>query len=240
MRKKITRAAVAGAAATTMLLGAAGAAVAQPPLPGPLGEIADRAVSALEAGQRTEIGHLSSFATHDAKLYKQIMGSQNVIAGEKITVRVEVESTHSQTRVHGLTDVMPAGFKLDSVTYNAPDGTSAPMPENWYYTDEREGVQDTRVDFQGLGDGRVHIGKGKLSVDFTYIAPEENGWKQTGAGMEVSGGGGVGYDQMKKDEGGPSVNVLPRPIIDIPGLPDGDNNSSGSIDWGSLNSGSSN
>ena len=60
MRKNITRAAVAGAAATTMLLAAAGAAVAQPALPGPLGEIAGRAVAVLEGGQRAQIGdHLT-------------------------------------------------------------------------------------------------------------------------------------------------------------------------------------
>ena len=123
MRKNITRAAVAGAAATTMLLGAAGAAVAQPALPGPLGEIADRAVSALEAGQRLQVGEpVSQWGVYSATLYKQILGGQNVTQGEKITLRVEVEGGKSgllsEARVQAITDVMPAGFTIDSVVLN--------------------------------------------------------------------------------------------------------------------------
>jgi len=96
---------------------------AQPALPGPLGEIAGRAVSALEGGQRAQIGdHLTQLWVYDAKLYKQVMGGQNVTQGEKITLRVEVVGDSAQTHVHALTDVMPAGFVLDSVVYNAPDG----------------------------------------------------------------------------------------------------------------------
>ena len=119
------------------------------------------------------------------------------------------------------------------------------MNADQYYTEERDSetngrVQDARVDFAANGIGRVNVGTGKMSVDFTYIAPEETGWKQTGAGMEVSAAGGSFRHSTKADDGGPSVNVVARPIIPIPDLPGGDNNSSGSIDWGSLNSGSSN
>ena len=240
MRKNITRAAVAGAAATTMLLGAAGAAVAQPALPGPLGEIADRAVSALEAGQRLQVGEpVSQWGVYSAALFKQVMGSQNVVQGEKITVRVEVEGGKSgllsETRVQAITDVMPAGFQIDSVVLNRPDGDSTPLTEEQYTSVERDGLRDTRVDLNNNGIGRIHIGQGSLSMDFTYIAPEETGWYQTGAGMEVSAAGGTWPHATKVDEGGPSVNVVPRPLI--PGLPGGDNSSSGSIDWGSLNIG---
>ena len=219
---------------------------AQPALPGQLGEIADRAVSALEGGQRAQIGdHLIQLWVYDAKLYKQVMGGQNVTQGEKITLRVEVVGDSAQTHVHALTDVMPAGFVLDSVVYTAPDGTATPLNADQYYTEERDSetngrVQDARVDFAANGIGRVNVGTGKMSVDFTYIAPEETGWKQTGGGMEISGAGGAFYRTTKVDTGAPSVNVVARPIIDIPGLPGGDNSSSGSIDWGSLNSGSSN
>ena len=245
MRKNITRAAVAGAAATTMLLGAAGAAVAQPALPGPLGEIADRAVSALEAGQRLQVGEpVSQWGVYSATLYKQILGGQNVTQGEKITLRVEVEGGKSgalsEARVQAITDVMPAGFTIDSVVLNRPDGTTTPLTAEQYTSVEREGLRDTRVDLNNNGIGRIHIGEGKLSIDFTYVAPEETGWKQTGAGMEVSAAGGSYRHSTKADDGGPSVNVVARPIIPIPDLPGGDNNSSGSIDWGSLNSGSSN
>ena len=240
MRKKITRAAVAGAAATTMLLGAAGAAVAQPALPGPLGEIADRAVSALEAGQRLQVGEpVSQLGVYSATLYKQILGGQNVTQGEKITLRVEVEGGKSgllsETRVQAITDVMPAGFQIDSVVLNRPDGDSTPLTEEQYTSVERDGLRDTRVDLNNNGIGRIHIGQGSLSMDFTYIAPEETGWYQTGAGMETSSAGGTFSHATKVDEGGPSVNVVPRPLI--PGLPGGDNSSSGSIDWGSLNIG---
>lgn len=77
---------------------------AQPALPGQLGD------------------HLTQLWVYDAKLYKQVMGGQNVTQGEKITLRVEVVGDSAQTHVHALTDVMPAGFVLDSVVYNAPDG----------------------------------------------------------------------------------------------------------------------
>lgn len=50
------------------------------------------------------------------------MGGQNVTQGEKITLRVEVVGDSAQTHVHALTDVMPAGFVLDSVVYNVPHG----------------------------------------------------------------------------------------------------------------------
>ena len=190
---------------------------AQPALPGQLGEIADRAVSALEGGQRAQIGdHLTQLWVYDAKLYKQVMGGQNVTQGEKITLRVEVVGDSAQTDVHALTDVMPAGFVLDSVVYTAPDGTATPLNADQYYTEERDSetngrVQDARVDFATNGIGRVNVGTGKMSVDFTYIAPEETGWKQTGGGMEISGAGGAFYRTTKVDTGAPSVNVVARP-----------------------------
>ncbi|MFD5869098.1 hypothetical protein ACFWGD_10890 [Corynebacterium sp. NPDC060344] len=245
MRKNITRAAIAGAAATTMLLGAAGAAVAAPTLPGPLGEIAG-AAQALVPGQRLPIGEeISQGGVYTASLFKQVMGGQNVVQGEKITLRVEVvggkSGLLSEARVQAVTDVMPAGFQIDSVVVNLPGGEAKTLTAEQYTSVEREGKRDTRVDFNNNGMGRIHIGQGSLSVDFTYVAPEQTGWNQTGAGMEVSAAGGYFAHSTKVDEGGPSVNVTPRPIIDIPGLPGGgDNNSSGSIDWGSLNSGSSN
>ena len=144
------------------------------------------------------------------------MGGQNVTQGEKITLRVEVVGDSAQTHVHALTDVMPAGFVLDSVVYTAPDGTATPLNADQYYTEERDSetngrVQDARVDFATNGIGRVNVGTGKMSVDFTYIAPEETGWKQTGGGMEISGAGGAFYRTTKVDTGAPSVNVVARP-----------------------------
>ena len=247
MRTTITRAAIAGAAATTMLIGAAGSAVAQPALPDVAGvtDAISRAaeeipgVEALVPGQRTQLGEVSQAGVYSAALFKQVMGSQNVVQGEKITVRVEVEGGKSgllsETRVQAITDVMPAGFQIDSVVLNRPDGDSTPLTEEQYTSVERDGLRDTRVDLNNNGIGRIHIGQGSLSMDFTYIAPEETGWYQTGAGMETSSAGGTFSHATKVDEGGPSVNVVPRPLI--PGLPGGDNSSSGSIDWGSLNIG---
>lgn len=247
MRTTITRAAIVGAAATTMLIGAAGSAVAQPALPDVAGvtDAISRAaeeipgVEALVPGQRTQLGEVSQAGVYSAALFKQVMGSQNVVQGEKITVRVEVEGGKSgllsETRVQAITDVMPAGFQIDSVVLNRPDGDSTPLTEEQYTSVERDGLRDTRVDLNNNGIGRIHIGQGSLSMDFTYIAPEETGWYQTGAGMETSSAGGTFPHATKVDEGGPSVNVVPRPLI--PGLPGGDNSSSGSIDWGSLNIG---
>ena len=90
------------------------------------------------------------------------------------------------------------------------------MNADQYYTEERDSetngrVQDARVDFAANGIGRVNVGTGKMSVDFTYIAPEETGWKQTGGGMEISGAGGAFYRTTKVDTGAPSVNVVARP-----------------------------
>lgn len=238
------RAAIAGAAATTMLIGAAGSAVAQPNLPGTEG-ITDAISRAAEAipgaenlipGQRTQLGEVSQWGVYAATLYKQIMGSQNVIQGEKITVRVEVQGGKSgllsTAHVQAITDVMPAGFQIDSVVLNGPDGTTTALSDEQYTSVERDGLRDTRVELNNNGIGRIAIGEGSLSIDFTYVAPEETGWNQTGAGMETSAGGGTLPHATKVDTGGPSVNVVPRPII--PGLPGG---SSGSINWGSLDIG---
>ncbi|MGV3115019.1 hypothetical protein ACEE18_10495 [Corynebacterium freneyi] len=239
------RAAVAGAAATAMLIGAAANAAAQPALPDAISRAAENipGADALVPGQRTQLGEVSQWGIYSAALFKQVMGSQNVVQGEKITVRVEVEGgksvAGSETRVQAITDVMPAGFQIHSVVVNGPDGQETTLTEEQYTSVERDGLRDTRVDFNSNGIGRIAIGEGSLSVDFTYVAPEETHWYQTGAGMEVSAAGGTWPHATKVDEGGPSVNVVARPIIDIPGLPGGDNNSSGSIDWGSLNSGSS-
>lgn len=170
-------------------------------------------------------------------MYKQVMGSQNVIQGEKITLRVEVEGGKSgllaEAHVQAITDVMPAGFQIDSVVLNRPDGTTTPLTPEQYTSVEREGLRDTRVDFRSNGIGRIKIGQGAVSVDFTYIAPEQTGWHQTGAGMEASAGGGTFPHSTKVDSGGPSVNVVARPVV--PGLPA--DPGSGSIDWGSLNIG---
>ncbi len=130
---------------------------------------------ALVPGQRTQLGEVSQAGVYSAALFKQIMGSQNVVQGEEITVRLEVEGGKS-----GL-----------------------------------------------LSEARVQA--------ITYVAPEETGWYQTGAGMEVSSAGGTWPHATKVDKGGPSVKVVARPIIpDLPGIGNG---SSGSIDWGSLNIG---
>ena len=132
---------------------------------------------------------------------------------------------------------MPAGFQIDSVVVNGPGGQETTLTEEQYTSVERDGLRDTRVDFNSNGIGRIAIGEGSLSVDFTYVAPEKTGWHQTGAGMEVSSAGGTWPHATKVDEGGPSVNVVPRPIIDIPGLSGDIGSGSGSIDWGSLNIG---
>ena len=241
------RAAIAGAAATAMLIGAAATAAAQPALPEVTGltDAISRAAEnipgadALVPGQRTQLGEVSQWGFYSAALFKQVMGDQNVVQGEKITVRVEVEGGKSgllsQARVQAITDVMPAGFQIDSVVVNGPDGQETTLTEEQYTSVERDGLRDTRVDFNSNGIGRIAIGEGSLSVDFTYVAPEETGWYQTGAGMEVSAAGGTWPHATKVDEGGPSVNVVARPIIpDLPGI---GNDSSGSIDWGSLNIG---
>lgn len=235
------RAAVAGAAATAMLIGAAANAAAQPALPDAISRAAENipGADALVPGQRTQLGEVSQSGIYSAALFKQVMGSQNVVQGEKITVRVEVEGGKSgllsQARVQAITDVMPAGFHIDSVVVNGPDGQETTLTEEQYTSVERDGLRDTRVDFNSNGIGRIAIGEGSLSVDFTYVAPEKTGWYQTGAGMEVSAAGGTWPHATKVDEGGPSVNVVARPIIpDLPGI---GNDSSGSIDWGSLNIG---
>ena len=235
------RAAVAGAAATAMLIGAAANAAAQPALPDAISRAAENipGADALVPGQRTQLGEVSQSGIYSAALFKQVMGSQNVVQGEKITVRVEVEGGKSgllsQARVQAITDVMPAGFHIDSVVVNGPDGQETTLTEEQYTSVERDGLRDTRVDFNSNGIGRIAIGEGSLSVDFTYVAPEKTGWYQTGAGMEVSAAGGTWPHATKVDEGGPSVKVVARPIIpDLPGI---GNDSSGSIDWGSLNIG---
>ncbi len=243
MSNRVTRAAISGAAATVLLIGAAAPGLAQPAmpaLPDGVGDAISRAAEAapgvenLILGQRTQIGdHLTQALVYDAKLYKQLMGSQFVVQGEKITVRLEVDGNSGQTHVHGVTD----GFKLESVVYNAPDGNAVTLEPSQYHTEERGEVQDTRVDFASNGIGRVRIGNESLSVDFTYVAPEKTGWNQTGGGMEISGAGGFAYRQTKVDTGGPSVNVVARPIA--PGLPTDPSGSTGSIDWGSLNIGNS-
>lgn len=235
------RAAVAGAAATAMLIGAAANAAAQPALPDAISRAAENipGADALVPGQRTQLGEVSQSDIYSAALFKQVMGSQNVVQGEKITVRVEVEGGKSgllsQARVQAITDVMPAGFQIASVVVNGPDGQETTLTEEQYTSVERDGLRDTRVDFNANGIGRIAIGAGSLSVDFTYVAPEKTGWYQTGAGMEVSAAGGTWPHATKVDEGGPSVKVVARPIIpDLPGI---GNDSSGSIDWGSLNIG---
>lgn len=235
------RAAVAGAAATAMLIGAAANAAAQPALPDAISRAAENipGADALVPGQRTQLGEVSQSGIYSAALFKQVMGSQNVVQGEKITVRVEVEGGKSgllsQARVQAITDVMPAGFQIDSVVVNGPDGQETTLTEEQYTSVERDGLRDTRADFNSNGIGRIAIGEGSLSVDFTYVAPEKTGWYQTGAGMEVSAAGGTWPHAIKVDEGGPSVKVVARPIIpDLPGI---GNDSSGSIDWGSLNIG---
>lgn len=58
----------------------------------------------------------------------------------------------------GVTDVMPAGFQIDSVVLNRPDGDSTPLTEEQYTSVERDGLRDTRVDLNNNGIGRIHIG----------------------------------------------------------------------------------
>ena len=229
VRRTVRPLAVAGIT-LGLIAGAAAPASAQSELPDAAGvtDAISRAAAeipgaeALIPGQRTQLGEVSQTGVYSAALFKQVMGPQNVVQGEKITVRVEVEGGKSgllsETRVQAITDVMPAGFQIDSVVLNRPDGDSTPLTEEQYTSVERDGLRDTRVDLNNNGIGRIHIGQGSLSMDFTYIAPEETGWYQTGAGMETSSAGGTFPHSTKVDEGGPSVNVVPRPIIDIPGL----------------------
>lgn len=239
------RAAIAGTASLAMLAGATAPAIAAP-IPDPAPAVADAIARAAEAvpgaeallpGQRTKIGeHLGQTWLYEFDMFKQIMGPQNVVAGQEITVRVEVEATGSQGRVGALTDVMPAGFELKSVVFNPKEGAPQPLTPEQYATTERTtdagALKDTRVDFAGNGIGRVHVGTGKVSVDFTYVAPKEARWYENGAGMEVSAGAGSFPKSTRVDSGAPSIQVVAPPVI--PGLPGG---ATGSIDWGSLNIG---
>lgn len=95
------------------------------------------------------------------------MGSQNVVQGEKITVHVEVQGGKSgllsAARVQAVTDVMPAGFHIDSVVLNRPDGTTTALSDEQYTSVERDGLRDTRVDLNNNGIGRIAIDWGSLN-----------------------------------------------------------------------------
>ncbi len=202
-------------------------------------EVADDVADAATAGERVQLGENIKMdglyeVLSEVALFKQLTSGAAVAPGEGVTMRLEAEGVQGVARVGELHSVMPAGFQIDSVVLNRPDGDSTPLTEEQYTSVERDGLRDTRVDLNNNGIGRIQIGQGSVSMDFTYIAPEETGWYQTGAGMETSLAGGTFPHSTKVDEGGPSVNVVPRPIIDIPGLP---GSGSGSIDWGSLNIG---
>ena len=162
-----------------MLAGAAGTAAAQPALPDATG-VTDAISRAAEAfpgaenlipGQRTQLGEVSQGGVYAATLYKQIMGSQNVAQGEKITVRVEVQGRKSgllsAAHVQAITDVMPAGFQIDSVVLNRPDGTTTALSGEQYTSVERDGLRDTRVDLNNNGIGRIAIDWGSPNIGDT-------------------------------------------------------------------------
>lgn len=76
----------------------------------------------------------------------------------------------SAARVQAVTDVMPAGFHIDSVVLNRPDGTTTALSDEQYTSVERDGLRDTRVDLNNNGIGRIAIDWGSLNIGDTGSA----------------------------------------------------------------------
>lgn len=107
-------------------------------------------------------------------------------------------------------------------------------------------MREIRVHFGSNDRDRPELKSGEtLTVDVVYRAPEEIGTYEHGGYARTVYRGGGGAREIGVQTGGQPIEVEERPIIpespvDEPGEEPGDGGFWGSVDWGSLNSGSSN
>ena len=107
-------------------------------------------------------------------------------------------------------------------------------------------MREIRVHFGSNDRDRPELKSGEtLTVDVVYRAPEEIGTYEHGGYARTVYRGGGGAGGIGVPTGGQPIEaeerpITPEPPVDEPGEEPGDGGFWGPVDWGSLNSGSSN
>ena len=178
---------------------------------------------------------------YEVSLHKQVMLGQEAYPGDPVAVRMQAEGHWKDARLQEMSNIMPAGFVLESVarvTVGEEGENPVILDEGAYEVIEREDGS-TEVKVHGI-DERVSAGQ-TYTLDFLYRAPENVGTYEHGGSARFRTDGravfGDNARSFSADTGGQPIIVKERPVIPEPPVVDPED-PTGSIDWGSIDLGS--